>query len=255
MNNSKFDDKVRYKLNELLKVSFLAPYRGALTSSTRAHDYLRFLGVPKKRIFFGYNTLSIARIQRLSGAPPAPEGNSFEERVFLIVTRFVSEKNLIQSLVAYKLYRDLVAKPRSLHIVGYGALEGELRQHVDDMGLSNCVLFCGAMQTEGVAKKLAMSVALILFSCVEAFGNVVIEAQAMGLPVLISEVCGAWDNLVRTGVNGFVVEPNNAAGLAYFMSVLSEDRDLWEQMCRAALKSSQLGDVAEFARGVELLVE
>jgi glycosyltransferase involved in cell wall biosynthesis len=111
------------------------------------------------------------------------------------------------------------------------------------------------MQTEGVAKKLAMSVALILFSCVEAFGNVVIEAQAMGLPVLISEVCGAWDNLVRTGVNGFVVEPNNAAGLAYFMSVLSEDRDLWEQMCRAALKSSQLGDVAEFARGVELLVE
>jgi glycosyltransferase involved in cell wall biosynthesis len=100
----------------------------------------------------------------------------------------------------------------------------------------------------------AYTLALILPSVEEQFGNVVIEAQATGLPVLISDVCGAWDQMVQSGVNGFVFEPDNSIGLAYFMSLLSEDEELWNRMCSAAQEKARAGDVGQFVRGVQLLI-
>ena len=97
---------------------------------------------------------------------------------------------------------------------------------------------------------LATTSVLLLPSIEEQFGNVVIEAQAMGLPVIISDNCGAWDHLVRSGVNGFVVEPDNAEGLTYFMKLLSTNEVLWRQMCFEALRFAEFGDVKRFAEGV-----
>jgi L-malate glycosyltransferase len=255
MSNAKFDDEERHKLTELRKFIMLLPYRGALTSSARSRDYLRFLGIAEDRIVFRYDTVNIGRIRQLSRALPAPEGTPFDDRVFLIVAQYVPADRLKDSLFAYKLYRDQAAAPRPLHIVNYGALEDRLHQHAKEMGISGAVTFCGNLQAAPLAKKLSTSLALILYGGVDSFGTIVPEAQALGLPLLISETCGAADELVRSGVNGFVVEPNNFAGLAYFMKILSEDRTFWKQVCWATLKRSSLGDGAEFARGVELLVD
>jgi L-malate glycosyltransferase len=254
MSNSKFDDKERYRFRELVKVLALAPYNGALTSAARAKSYLRFLGMPESKIEFGYNTMSIDRIRRLSGSMAAPAGVPFYERHFSIVARFVPKKNLFLALQAYKQYTDLVRRPRSLHIAGYGPLESQLRDKVAELGLTESVIFRGALQVEQVCKMFATTLALILPSVQEQFGNVVIEAQSTGLPVLISEVCGAWDQLIRSGVNGFVFEADNSIGLAYFMSLLAEDEELWNHMCSAAQEKVKAGDVDQFVRGVQRLI-
>ena len=95
---------------------------------------------------------------------------------------------------------------------------------------------------------------LILPSTEEQFGNVVIEAQALGLPVLISDVCGARDNLVKTTVNGFIFEPDNPAGLAWFMKLLNDNNELWKSMCIQAQQFSLKGDVVMFSRAVQDLI-
>ena len=64
---------------------------------------------------------------------------------------------------------------------------------------------------------LRKSLALILPSTEEQFGFVVLEALALGIPVIVSENVGARDLHVRTGVNGFIFEPDNEKGLAFFM--------------------------------------
>jgi glycosyltransferase involved in cell wall biosynthesis len=166
----------------------------------------------------------------------------------------VPKNNLILALQAYKQYTELVRRPRSLHIVGDGPLEGQLRDKVAQLGLTESVIFRGALQIERVCKMLATTLALILPSSVEQLGNVVIEAQATGLPVVISDACGAWDQLVRSGVNGFVVEADNSTGFAYFMSLLSEDEELWIHMCSAAHEKVRAGDVDQFVHGVQLLI-
>ncbi len=77
----------------------------------------------------------------------------------------------------------------------------------------------------------------------------------MGLPVILSENCGARDQLIRSGVNGFVVEPDNPAGLAYFMSLLDQDESLWRRMSLATEPFAMLGDASLFAQAVVKLTD
>jgi len=83
---------------------------------------------------------------------------------------------------------------------------------------------------------------------------VIPEAQAMGLPIILSDNCGGRDLLVRSGVNGFIIEPDNAAGLAFFMKLISEDEDLWRKMCIASQSFVERADSARFAESVEALI-
>jgi len=75
------------------------------------------------------------------------------------------------------------------------------------------------------------------------------------VPVILSDNCGARDELIRTGVNGFVVEPDNPKGFAFFMRLLSQDEQLWADMCRASSLFVGKADAVRFAESVERLVE
>jgi len=76
----------------------------------------------------------------------------------------------------------------------------------------------------------------------------------MGLPVILSDNCGSRDVLVRSGVNGFVVEPDNPAGMAYFMRLLSDDEALWRRMCTASQQVAEKADTSRFAEAVDALI-
>jgi glycosyltransferase involved in cell wall biosynthesis len=249
MGCSKFDDTPRRVWREALKSLWLLPYKGAISSAGRPAAYLRFLGL--RRVETAYNTISLARIRAAAGARPAPDGAAFADRHFTIVARLVEKKNLATALDAYAQYRASAETPRDLVVCGAGPLEDALRRQADALGLP--VRFTGFLQSPEVAKLLATTLALLLPSTEEQFGNVVIEAQAMGLPVILSDAAGARDALVRSAVNGFVVEPDNAPGLAWFMARLAGDEPLWRRMCRAATETAELGDSARFADAVARL--
>lgn len=254
MANSKYDDKTRSLFKEVAKSLFLMPYMGGISNETRSADYMRFLRVNARKIASPYNTLSLAEIRRLSAVEPAPAGAFFADRHFTIVARFVPEKNLPMAIDAYARYCQTTSAPRKLQICGSGKLEPMLRSRVRELGVDDKVIFRGFLQRDGVAQALGQTLALILPSIDETFGNVVIEAQAMGLPVLLSENCGARDTLVRTGVNGFVFEPDNSEGLAFFMGLLDRDEALWRRMCVSASTYAEKGDVDRFAEAIMSLV-
>lgn len=254
MADSKFDDKPRSLWRENLKRLFFLPYHGALACGRRSRDYVRFMGIPEHRIATEYDTLSIDRIRRLADKPPAPDGTPFERRHFTIVARFVPKKNIVMALDGYAAYCRSTSEPRDLHICGSGPLEPEIKARIATHGIEDKVVLHGFVQTEAVAKVLGDTLALILPSIEEQFGLVVIEALAMGLPVIVSENCGARDELVRAGINGFVIEPDNPMGLAFFMQILSSDRALWHRMASSALDSTPKGDVGAFVDGVAQLI-
>jgi L-malate glycosyltransferase len=254
MGCSKFDDHQRNLKRELLKSIFFLPYNGAIGSGSRSRDYLRFLGLPATRIKAPYNVVSLDRIRSLAGAPCAPDGVAFRERNFTIIARLVPNKNYPMILKAMKLYSQQVQTPRHLDIYGSGPLEAELCEQVRRDGLQDLVHFHGFLQTAEISQAYRNSIALLLPSVLEPFGNVVPEALAMGLPIVLSEKCGARDVLVRTGVNGFVVESDNPEGLAFFMQLLSENEKLWNQMCMASRAAAWEADSERFAEAVEALI-
>ncbi len=251
MQDSKFDDKQRSVWWEFVKYLCYAPYCAALVSGMRSASYLQFLGLPRERIFIGYDTVSLARIVGQAGSAPAPDGVPHRKRHFTVIARFVSKKNLGMALDAYAAYVRAARGPvRELHLCGSGELEDELRAQSARLQLGT-VRFRGFLQERGVAQVLATSLALILPSTEEQHGLVVNEAIAMRVPVLLSDNCGSRDLLVRSGVNGFVIEPDNIAGLAHFMRLLDEDEAEWRRLSRGAAHFAAAADTGHFTAAVE----
>ena len=253
MGCSKFDDKPRSVFKEALKSLMLRPYHGGLASGRRSIDYFQFLGLPTERVTGEYNTVSHERIRQLAGISPAPEGTAFAERGFLCVARLVPKKNVSMLLRGYAIYAAGNQHPRPLTLCGSGPDEDALREEAKKLGIEEQVKFAGFVQTGAIAAEMGRALALLLPSLEEQFGNVVPEAQAMGLPVILSDNAGARDLLVRSGVTGFVVEPDNPEGLAFFLGLLARDPALWHRMVEATKKISSKGDVSAFVAGIARL--
>jgi L-malate glycosyltransferase len=250
MTESKFDDKQRFPLRELIKTISYSPYHGVLVGGMRSKSYMHFMRFHNKDIFLGYDTVSIDRVRTLADSPPAPAGVSHSKRHFTIISRLVPKKNIAMAIAAYDKYKLLAGvSARGLHICGSGELEDHLKIDIAERGLSG-VRFHGFLPATGVASILATSLALILPSTEEQWGLVVNEAVAMGVPILCSDNVGARDSLVRTGVNGFVFEPDNAEGLAYLMHRLATDEVEWRRFAEASCRIAAEGDVNRFAEGV-----
>ncbi len=251
---SKFDDYDRRVGRELLKAVLLRPYTGFLTNRGRSSDYIRFLRGNEARIAYGHNTLSVREIRAFAESAPAPAGSPHSERHFTAITRLVPKKNLDVLLDAYALYRNAVGTPRPLHICGSGELDVYLHERIVELGLDELVILRGFLQRPEIARELAVTLALVLPSIEEQFGNVIIESHAMGVPTLISYNCGVRETLVRSGINGFLVEPDNPEGLAFFMRWLHADETLWRRLAEGCQELLPRCDTPAFAAGViELL--
>lgn len=251
MGCPKFDDRPRAAWREALKSLAIAPYQGALVGSSETREFFAFLGMRGRPFALGYNTVSNARIRRLAGAVDV----TFESRDFIMAARLVPKKNIATALEAFALYRGMnPSDGRRLHICGDGPLEAELRRQASDLGLDDRVVFHGFMQSEQLAPLLARAAALLLVSVEEQFGNVVPEALALGVPVILSDVCGARYELLSSGVNGWLVEANNPQGIAVAMQATVASEADWSRLSQGASERAELGDVARFADGVEALL-
>jgi D-inositol-3-phosphate glycosyltransferase len=101
-----------------------------------------------------------------------------------------------------------------------------------DLGLHGRVRLHGNVPSEQVAATLQRSDALLHTSLSEGLPNVVLEAMACGLPVVVTDVGGTAE-AVRDGVEGFVVPPRDAPAAAAALRDLWRDPALRERMGRA----------------------
>jgi glycosyltransferase involved in cell wall biosynthesis len=109
-----------------------------------------------------------------------------------------------------------------LDIVGAGPLEPDLEQLASDLGLDGCVTFQGALPHAEVIERMAGASALVLPSRYEGFPLVLLEAWAVGLPVVVTAV-GAVPHVCRDGQDALVVEPGNPTALAEAVGTLAAD--------------------------------
>lgn len=116
-----------------------------------------------------------------------------------------------------------------LVIVGEGYLKDRLAQQVRQLGLGTSVLFTGFVGDP--AQIIATLDVAVLPSFFEGMGRVLLEAMAMGKPVVATRVGGIPD-LVEHGVNGFLVSPGSVPELRDAVLRLLKDRDLSTRMGR-----------------------
>jgi len=90
-----------------------------------------------------------------------------------------------------------------LFIVGDGPYLEEMRREMAD---TPCI-FTGYLAGEELAEVYASCDLFIFPSTTDTFGNVVLEAQASGLPVIVSDSGGPQENVIQ-GETGFIIPAN-----------------------------------------------
>jgi glycosyltransferase involved in cell wall biosynthesis len=233
MSESQRRDHRRNPLLEKIKRRVLSLCSAALVGGSTHADYIAELGLPKERIFCGYDVVDNEHFR--CGAEQARQDRTLRARLglpsrfFLVSCRFVVEKNLLRLLEAYSRYRLSASDPWSLVILGDGPLRSELERSIRRLGLEKHVLAPGFMQYDALPAYYGLAGAFILPSVTEPWGLVVNEAMAAGLPVLVSERCGSAADLLEEGRNGFRFDPYKVEQLANLMlkvsSMLCAQRD------------------------------
>ena len=115
-------------------------------------------------------------------------------------------------------------------MVGDGPDRAGFEQQARDLGLVRHCLFLGYQ--EDVAPWYAAMDAVALPSGNEGTPVTVIEALAAGKPVVAYEVGGVPD-VVREGIDGFLVEPGSTSGLAARLGQLAADPELGRRLGEA----------------------
>lgn len=154
-----------------------------------------------------------------SGAVRASLGVPPSAPVALSIGRHVPEKGYRHLVdAAARLER---ARP-GVHwvLVGDGEGRGELEAQARRLGLASRVHFTG--WRDDVADVLALADVFVLPSESEGFGRVLVEAMAMGRPVVATEVGGVPD-VVVAGETGLLVRPTDPVALADAVQALLAD--------------------------------
>lgn len=147
------------------------------------------------------------------------------------------------------LDRRLPAARLKYVIIGGGELEAELRKLAGRLGVGGRIIFTGFRQDAA-----ALLPALDIYaqpSLNEAMGRAPLEAQALGLPVVVSRVCGLPD-IIREGETGLAVKAGDADELAFALERLILSPKLRARMGPAAKAWAAAPDGTGFPRfGVE----
>jgi glycosyltransferase involved in cell wall biosynthesis len=130
----------------------------------------------------------------------------------LFASRLVWEKNLETLIRIYQLCSSKNL-PYNFIIAGDGVASDELKERMPD------AFFLGHQNHESLAVLYASCDVFLFTSISETFGNVVIEAQASGLPVVIANGGGSA-GLVDHGINGYLCSPQDeSVYLAYINDI------------------------------------
>lgn len=146
--------------------------------------------------------------------------------VLLMVSRLVKEKDLADLVEADRILRSR-GSAHKLVLVGDGPMRGELERALPDAH------FAGHQTGEALARWYASGDVFVFPSTTETFGNVIVEAQASGLPAVVVDRGGPPD-LVEPGETGLIARANDPADLADKVEALLADPAARKAMgCRA----------------------
>lgn len=198
-----------------------------------------------------YNPIDIKALEE-KAAEMFPD--FFEHDIFYFITtgNFRVEKNFSLLIKAFSHLKQL---PVKLIFVGGGALETELKNQVQQLGIAEKVIFTGFKKNP--FKYMNGSDCFVLSSLTEGFPNVLLEALACGKPVISTDCKSGPRELLAPNTSieqqatndyeiadyGLLTPANNALALAKAMKRMYEDKFLQKSFASKAKARAAAFDV------------
>src|ERR1700692_849675 len=230
-------------LVESLKRYFLGKCDRFVVPGKASHEYLTMLGSAGKTIVTAPNAVdnslfaSQAEKTRASAAGFREKLN-LPRRFILFVGRLVPEKGVFDLLEAYAKLENDVRSDVGLVFAGDGLSKEELMQRAKQIR-PGLVRFPGFAQRDDLANIYALAETFVLPTHSDAWGLVVNEAMACGLPVIVTRVAGCSADLVEDGWNGYLVPPRDVEKLSTAINSIVRDPELKKIMGEHSIRRIQ----------------
>ncbi len=121
----------------------------------------------------------------------------------------------------------------SLIIIGSGSLETELKQEAIRLGIEEFVYFPGRLTNP--FSVLSRCDLFVLSSRYEGFPNALLEAMVCGLPPVSFDCPSGPGEIIKHGVNGFLIPPGDVKALKETLHVLMRDEGLRSNIGKEAI--------------------
>jgi glycosyltransferase involved in cell wall biosynthesis len=190
----------------------------AVNSRAALEDAGRTFGIPPQKCRIWHNALA---------DPLETLGTQFgenRENVVVCAGRFHPTKGQRVLIEALGLCGAQLGETQ-FEFLGDGPLLDSIRQLAAANGSLERCIFRGLTSQNEVLRRMASALLTVVPSTTEAFGLVNLESMAVGTPVLASGVDGICE-IVRDGVDGMLVPPENPAALADALVRLLGDSSL-----------------------------
>ena len=154
-----------------------------------------------------------------------------DDFVFVFVGRIVSDKGINELIKAFSQLQAVENKPTGIKLLLVGGLENDLDplnpETLAEINQNKDIISVGFQQD--VRSFFAIADALVFPSYREGFPNVVMQAGAMGLPSIVSDINGC-NEIIIEGENGLIIPPKNVEKLKEKMLTLAKDKNLYTKL-------------------------
>ena len=155
-----------------------------------------------------------------------------DDFVFVFVGRIVSDKGINELIKAFSELQAVENnEPTGIKLLLVGGLENDLdplnSETLAEINQNKDIISVGFQQD--VRSFFAIADALVFPSYREGFPNVVMQAGAMGLPSIVSDINGC-NEIIIEGENGLIIPSKNVEKLKEKMLTLAKDKNLYTKL-------------------------
>ena len=192
-------------------------------------DIFKSLDVPEEKIVTVRNWLSLD----FPVSTKVKSASKLNRLRFVFVGWLVTDKGVTELLqAANQLLNDYDFE---LIFVGDGTLKNEIEKDIKDNSNESNIFITGWQSHQDVLKYLSTSHVFILPSKAEGFPNALLEALALGLPAICTNV-GAISDSLHHGVNGFLLLDGTTESIKLAMKKYLQQPELIEMQSAESLK-------------------
>lgn len=197
-------------------------------------EYARRLGFPRERILTGMYSADTALFEAIYPEAIAAKEQRYPKQL-LYVGRYLELKGVRELYEAFRAFSEAQKHDWELVLVGNGPLKDELKETPN-------IRFRDFVQPAELPRLAVEAGAFILPSRSDAWGVVLHEFAAAGLPLISTDAAGAITAFVREGYNGFVHRRHDAGSIQQVLQKLIalDDATLLQMSHRSHELSKQI---------------
>jgi glycosyltransferase involved in cell wall biosynthesis len=217
-------------------------------------DMVHSFGLPENRIVTIPNGVDLELLRRLAAEPAEADWDdaaTHGEVTIITSGRLMKQKG--HKLLLQAFSRVCQTVPCRLVILGEGELYGDLKQLAYTLGIAENVIFAGWQRNP--FRLLAKADVFVLSSHYEGFPNALLEAMALGLPVISTDCPTGPAELLDRGRYGVLVPPDDPVSLADAMLSLVRDGAQRLRFSKLSVERASQFSLAGMVTSYESLLE